>query len=89
MTDIVLKRQLITDAVGNPVGVILPLEEYAAVAEILERHFPSAETKEKDEQEKKPARTSIREAAWFGIWADREDLQGLTSHNWLNTLRQE
>ncbi len=38
-----LKRQLITDAVGNPVGILLPLAEYAAVAEILERQFPSTE----------------------------------------------
>ena len=40
MTNMVLKRQLITDASGNPVGVILPLEEYAAVEKILEQRFP-------------------------------------------------
>ena len=32
-----LKRQFITDAAGNPIGVILPLEEYALVQEILEQ----------------------------------------------------
>jgi hypothetical protein len=34
----ILKRQFITDVTGNPVGVILPLEEYALVEEILEQH---------------------------------------------------
>lgn len=43
MTSIVLKRQLITDAAGNPVGVILPLEEYAVVEKILKQRFPSSE----------------------------------------------
>jgi hypothetical protein len=33
----ILKRQFITDAAGNPIGVILPLEEYALVKEILEQ----------------------------------------------------
>jgi len=32
-----LKRQFITDAEGNAIGVILPLEEYALVKEILEQ----------------------------------------------------
>ena len=32
---ITLKRQFITDAVGNPIGVILPLEEYALVEKML------------------------------------------------------
>jgi len=43
MTTTVLKRQFITDAAGNPVGVILPLEEFALVREILEQHFPTAD----------------------------------------------
>lgn len=46
MTTIALKRQLITDAVGNPIGIILPLAEYAAAAEILEHWFPSTEADE-------------------------------------------
>jgi hypothetical protein len=33
----ILKRQFITDAAGNPIGVILPLEEYALVKEMLEQ----------------------------------------------------
>jgi hypothetical protein len=36
----ILKRQFITDAEGKPVGIILPLEEFALVEEILERSFP-------------------------------------------------
>jgi hypothetical protein len=34
----VLKRQFITDAAGNPIGVILPMEEFALVEEMLEQH---------------------------------------------------
>jgi hypothetical protein len=34
----VLKRQFITDAAGNPIGVILPLEEFVLVKEMLEQH---------------------------------------------------
>ena len=41
MTGTTLKRQFITDAAGNPVGVILPLEEFMLVEEILEQRFPS------------------------------------------------
>ncbi len=35
MATAVLKRQFITDAAGDPIGVILPLEEFALVEEIL------------------------------------------------------
>jgi hypothetical protein len=43
----VLKRQFIRDAAGNPVGVILPLEEFALVEEVLKQRleFPSTEDK--------------------------------------------
>jgi hypothetical protein len=34
----ILKRQFITDVSGQPIGVILPLEEYALIEEILEQH---------------------------------------------------
>ena len=37
MATITLKRQIINDDSGNPVGVILPLDEYARVKDILER----------------------------------------------------
>jgi hypothetical protein len=44
-----LKRQFITDTAGNPIGVILPLEEYALVREILEqRAEPPSETDQLD-----------------------------------------
>jgi len=33
----VLKRQFITDAAGNAIGVILPLEEFVLVKEMLEQ----------------------------------------------------
>ena len=41
MTTTVLKRQFITDAAGNPVGVILPLEEFELVEEVIEQRLPT------------------------------------------------
>jgi len=38
MSVAVLKRQFITDEAGNPIGVILPLKEFALVKDILEQH---------------------------------------------------
>lgn len=35
MSTATLKRQFIQDAVGNPIGVILPLEEYKRIAPLL------------------------------------------------------
>jgi hypothetical protein len=32
---------------------------------------------------------SIREADYFGMWADREDMQGLDSSEWLRRLREK
>ncbi len=43
----VLKRQFITDAEGNPVGVILPLEEFALIEETLKQRLPSSDKVEK------------------------------------------
>ena len=39
MTTTVLKRQYIADALGNPIGVILPIEEFALVEEVLEQRL--------------------------------------------------
>jgi len=50
MTTTVLKRQFITDAVGNPIGVILPLEEFVLVEEILEQRFPTPSDADKLDQ---------------------------------------
>ncbi len=43
----VLKRQCITDATGNPIGVILPLEEFELVAETLVQRLTSQQTEVK------------------------------------------
>ena len=40
MSTTILKRQFITDASDNPIGVILPLDEFALVRNILERYRP-------------------------------------------------
>jgi len=50
MTEIILKRQFITDAAGKPVGVILPLEEFALVEEILEQRLPTPDEADKLDQ---------------------------------------
>ena len=42
-----LRRQFITDAAGNPVGVILPLEEFAFVEETLKQRLPAPGTPDK------------------------------------------
>ncbi len=33
--------------------------------------------------------SSIRDTEWFGMWADREDMQGLSSREWLTRLRAQ
>jgi hypothetical protein len=84
----VLKRQFITDSAGNPVGVILPLEEFALVEEIIEEHFPTQDEADKLNQAGRLER-SVREAEYFGMWADREDMHGLSSREWLDSLRAQ
>jgi hypothetical protein len=44
MTTTTLKRQFITDASGNPVGVILPLAEFALVQDVLEQRTALAQS---------------------------------------------
>jgi hypothetical protein len=39
MSTSVLKRQYITDANGNRIGVILPLEEFALIEQVLEQRL--------------------------------------------------
>ena len=47
MTTTTLKRQYITDADGNPIGVILPLEEFARVEHILDERLSDPQLDEK------------------------------------------
>jgi len=55
VSEVVLKRQFITDSAGNPVGVILPLEQFALVEEILEQQFPDTDDVEKLERMRQAA----------------------------------
>ena len=55
MGEVVLKRQFITDSAGRPVGVILPLEQFALVEEILEEQFPASNDVEKLEKMRQAA----------------------------------
>jgi len=32
---------------------------------------------------------SVRDAEYFGMWADREDMRGLSSREWLENLRAQ
>ena len=59
MTMTVLKRQFITDAAGNPIGVILPLKEFALVEEILEQRFPSLDEASKLDRMEQAANDSL------------------------------
>jgi hypothetical protein len=50
-----LERQFITDAEGNRVGVILPMEQFRFVEQILEQRFPdSGKTEQMDENTLSP-----------------------------------
>ena len=55
----VLKRQFITDAAGNPVGVILPLEEFALVEGTLRQHLPVPSTADKLAQMEQAANDAL------------------------------
>jgi len=59
MATVILKRQFIMDATGHPIGVILPLEEFAAVQEILEQRFPSSGEDDRPEQMEKAAKDRL------------------------------
>ena len=50
MTATTLKRQFIRDAGGNPIGVILPIEEYVRVAPLLDERLIDDQDKERLEQ---------------------------------------
>jgi hypothetical protein len=47
MTTTMLKRQYITDANGNPIGIILPLEEFALIEQVLEQRLADSQLDEK------------------------------------------
>jgi hypothetical protein len=47
MTTTTLKRQFITDEEGNPIAVILPLEEFALVKDILDRRSQTIDEADK------------------------------------------
>ena len=88
MAETVLKRQFITDAAGNPVAVILPIEEFDLVKEILDQRFPTPDEASSPDRESHPRR-SVQEAEYFGMWADRQDMRGLSSREWLENLRKQ
>ena len=47
MSDSVLKRQIITDSEGNPIGVILPMNEYLMIEKNLPKIGPHFDVNEK------------------------------------------
>lgn len=47
MTTTMLKRQYITDANGNPIGIILPLEEFALIEQVLAQRLSDSQLDEK------------------------------------------
>lgn len=59
MASHVLKRQFIRDAAGNPIGVILPLEEFALVEETLKQRLSAQSTQDKLDQMKKAVNDAL------------------------------
>ncbi len=59
MTATVLQRQWIVDAAGNPIGVILPVEEFALVETILEQRFPSLDEAHRIDQMEQAAQDPL------------------------------
>ncbi len=55
MSEVILKRQFITDSAGKRVGVILPLEQFALVEGVLEQQFPVTSDVEKLERMRQAA----------------------------------
>jgi hypothetical protein len=88
MAEKTLRRQYITDADGTPIGVILPMDEFALVRDILEQRFPhESETDQRSRASLKDR--SIKDADLFGMWADRKDLAGRSSREWLEDVRAQ
>jgi len=54
-----LKRQFIRDAAGNPIGVILPLEEFALIEETLKQRLSVPSTADKLAQMEKAANDAL------------------------------
>jgi len=59
MAGTVLRRQFITDAAGDPIGVILPLEEFALVEETLRQRLPAPGAADKLQQMEQAADDSL------------------------------
>jgi hypothetical protein len=54
-----LQRQFITNAVGQPIGVILPLEEFALIATILEQRLAAQQSDTKLQELEAAARDPL------------------------------
>jgi len=59
MTVNILKRQFITDTEGKPIGVILPLKEFALVKDILEQQFQPLDEADKLEKMERAAQDPL------------------------------
>jgi hypothetical protein len=57
------------------------------ISEILQLRRRVAALAEDNQTERTMA--SVRDAEWFGMWADRDDMQGLSSREWLTQLRTQ
>ncbi|MGH7596910.1 MAG: hypothetical protein ACREOI_11200 [bacterium] len=57
------------------------------ISEILQVRRRVAALAEDNQTERTLA--SVRDAEWFGMWSDREDMQGLSSREWLPQLRAQ
>ena len=58
-TSLALKRQIITDVEGNPIAVILPIEEFALIQDLLNQHTGTKAETDKLAQMKRAARDPL------------------------------
>jgi hypothetical protein len=59
MTTTVVKRQIIRDADDNPIAVILPIEEFALVKDLLEQRSRTADDADKLAQMEQAAKDPL------------------------------
>jgi len=57
------------------------------IHEILQLRYRVAALNNGNQTERSPR--SVRDAEWFGMWADRNDMQDLSSREWLTQLRAQ
>lgn len=66
-------------------GLVADIDRLIAEMLQVRRRITSLNIDIKTETEQR----SVKEAEWFGMWADREDMQELSSREWLTQQRAQ